>query len=203
MKVIIVDGKQYDLLSLEEAMNTPLEPKRCFVYIGERFYPISFTMADAYVAPEQCLYLMPAFAYIPVDDGDPKWNISNYRVIDFDNAVSMADMYAQTNKLSELTKESLIPDADDKLDYYEITNDQSNLLQGLLQFINSKQILCRRYADRFDNYPNTIRILGKDKITIDKFMEFMNNMDGKATIIIENADDDVANPIPKPIVIEL
>jgi hypothetical protein len=34
-------------------------------------------------------------------------------------------------------------------------------------------------------------------------MEFMNNMDGKATIIIENADDDVANPIPKPIVIEL
>ena len=203
MKIIIVEGKQYDLLSLEEAMNTPLEPKRCFIYIGERFYPISFNMADAYVISEQCIYLMPAFAYIPVDDGDPKWNISNYRVIDFDNAVSMADMYAQTNKLSELTKESLIPDADDKLDYYEITNEQSNLLQGLLQFINSKQILCRRYADRFDNYPNTIRILGKDKITIDKFMEFMNNMDGKATIIIENADDDVANPIPKPIVIEL
>lgn len=203
MKIIIVEGKQYDLLSLAEAMNTPLEPKRCFIYIGERFYPISFNMADAYVTSEQCIYLIPAFAYIPVDDEDPKWNISNYRVIDFDNAVSMADMYAQTNKLSELTKESLIPDADDKLDYYEITNEQSNLLQGLLQFINSKQILCRRYADRFDNYPNTIRILGKDKITIDKFMEFMNNMDGKATIIIENADDDVANPIPKPIVIEL
>ena len=206
MKIILIDGKQYDLMTIAEAFEgiDTLEPRRCYIEIGSRFYPVSFNMGNAYnVPPKHGVYILSSLLYVPVDDGTPQWNLSNYQIIDFNNMQTISDAYNEINKMSELAKETLIPSSDDEINKYEITNEQTNLLKALLMFVNSKEIVCRRYADRFDNYPNTIRILKKKNISIDKFMEFINNMDGKATITIENADDDVANPIPKPIVIEL
>lgn len=206
MKIILIEGKQYDLMTIQEAFEgiETLDPRRCFIEIGTRFYPVSFNMHAAYAyPPKHGVYILSTLLYVPVDDGSPYWNLCNYQIIDFNNIDNISDVYAKTNMMSELAKETLIPSADDKIDKYEITNDQTNLLKALLMFVNSKEIFCRRYADRFDNYPNTIRILKRKNISIDKFMEFITNMDGKATITIENADDDVANPIPKPIIMEL
>lgn len=200
MKIIVIDGKQYELLSINEMFLPTVDPRRNFVELGNKFFPIYYGT----VTNNHGVYLINNWGYRVVDnDPDGKYDIDKYSVVDFNNIESMVEMYEKNNQLNTIIKESLIPDKEDEIYSHEIQTNESNLMKALQMFLNSKQITPLRYASRFANYPNTIRILNKDRISIDKFMEFITNMDAKATIIIENRDPDVANPIPSPITMEL
>lgn len=200
MKIIVIDGKQYELISIEEVFLPTVDQRRNFVEIGTKFFPIYYDT----VANNHGIYLINNWGYrLVVNDPDGNYDIDKYSVIDFNNISSMVEMYEKNNQLNTIIKETLIPDKEDDIYYHEIQNNESNLMKALQMFLNSKQINPLRYSSRFANYPNTIRILNKDRISIDKFMEFINNMDAKATIIIDNKDSDVANPIPSPITMEL
>lgn len=200
MKIIVIDGKQYELISIEEVFLPTVDQRRNFVEIGTKFFPIYYDT----VANNHGIYLINNWGYrLVVNDPDGNYDIDKYSVIDFNNISSMVEMYEKNNQLNTIIKETLIPDKEDDIYYHEIQNNESNLMKALQMFLNSKQINPLRYSSRFANYPNTIRILNKDRISIDKFMEFINNMDAKATIIIDNKDFDVANPIPSPITMEL
>lgn len=200
MKIIVIDNKQYELLTIREAFIPSVDPRRSYVEVGSKFYPIFYgTAGNAHG-----IYLVNSVLYtIVTNDPTGKFETARYSIVDFNNIQSMVEMYEKNNQLNTIMKETLIPDKEDIIYYHEIQNKESNLMKALQMFLNSKQITPIRYADRFANYPNTIRILNKDRVSIDKFMEFITAMDGKATITIENKSDDVANPIPSPITMEL
>lgn len=198
----MINNKQYELLTIQEAFMPTVDSRRSCVEVGTKFYPIYY--GTAYGGCPHGFYLVNSVMYtLKTNDPNDDYEISKYPIIDFNNIESMAEMYERNNQLNMIMKEALIPDKEDPIYYHEIQNTESNLMKALQMFLNSKQIMPIRYSDRFNNYPNTIRILNKDRVSIDKFMEFITNMDAKATITIENKSPDVANPIPSPIVMEL
>ena len=74
-------------------------------------------------------------------------------------------------------------------------------MAALKEAINGKQIDLANYEYKFGtNYNNDMRLLSKPDITMNKLKSFLNKLDLKASIVIEDASDDVPNPLGRKIV---
>lgn len=203
MKILIVNNIQYELIDLNSALQLSYEFdfSKTLVEFEGRFYPVII----GYPNPmKHGLYLVPQVLYRLVTIDNPTWYISEYTLMDFNNIQSIADIYQQSNCLNNIVKPSLIADNKDKIYHHDISNNETSLMTALHLFMNAKQVDIDLYADRMKDFSNNKRLL-KNKLEVShkKFMEFMEAFDGKAKIVIENAEPNVPNPIPEPIIVEL
>ena len=75
---------------------------------------------------------------------------------------------------------------------------------GLKKAVIAKEIDIDKYQGRFgSNYSNDKRLFNDGSITMSKLKTMMKALDMKGTLIIEDLNEDVPNPIGSKIVIDL
>ena len=133
--------------------------------------------------------------------------MNNYTVenniVDMANVSSMSDLIEKNNRLKELECVTLTS-TDGEITRLVISKNDRPEMAALKEAINSKNIDLNKYEARFDgNYNNDKRLLFKESISIGKLKSTANALDMKLTLIIEDKNKDVPNPIGKRIIAEI
>ena len=90
-------------------------------------------------------------------------------------------------------------------DFDGINDDEdSNEMKGMKEAVIAKHIDLDKYEHRFgSNYNNDKRLFNKHTISLPMIKRLCNALDMKATLVIEDANSDVPNPIGKKITIDV
>ena len=89
----------------------------------------------------------------------------------------------------------------DNITFVKVGANDTPHMAALKEAINGKQIDLANYEYKFGtNYNNDMRLLNKSDITMNKLKSFLSKLDLKASIVIEDASDDVPNPLGRKIV---
>ena len=124
------------------------------------------------------------------------------KIIDFSDCSNYHDIIAKQKAIKDVRSE-LMTNAD-HVSYYPIGDNDTKLMAGLKESINSKQCDINCYEPNFDgNFLNDIRILNGESITDKKTIKFGNAMDIKITVRFEDKSPDVPNPMGKVVEVEL
>lgn len=128
---------------------------------------------------------------------------SDTKVIDFGNTKSYQELINASESIRKIENEILI--STDNVYVLPIREKDTPEMVGLKEAINDKHIDIEKYQPRFgSNYGNDRRLLeNSPSITFPKLTTMMNIFDLKGTLILEDKDPNVPNPINKKIIIEL
>lgn len=194
-----INDKIYDVIKFDEYVASPEKYSYGYTAIseGDTVFPIrnkTDTRPGVYPGPVFSKFIHP------LEEEKDEYSIDN--IIDFDNAESIKDIISAQDKLRSAEKTILttidnvfIPTIDEN-DYPEMV--------GLKEAVIAKKIDLDKYEQRFGiNYNNDKRLFNKNTITMSKLKTMLNALDMKASLIIEDKDPDVPNPIGKRIVVEL
>lgn len=129
-----------------------------------------------------------------------EYNRSN--VIDMSNTQSITELIDKQDKLRDLEREILTNP--DNITVPDISELDSPAMRGLKESIRSKNMDIDKYQDRFgEAFANTKRNLKAHDITLFMLNRFTKGLDIKCTLIFEDRNDNVANPMGKKIEIDL
>ena len=127
---------------------------------------------------------------------------STENIIDFGNATSLKEIIMKQNKLKNA--ERTILTTPENIFVPVIRDDDSPEMVGLKEAVIAKEIDIDKYQARFgSNYSNDKRLFNDKSITLSKLKTMFKALDMKGTLIIEDLNDDIPNPIGKKIVIDL
>lgn len=194
-----INDKLFDVVSISEYNKNP------DMYISDStaiendglLYPIKKTMDNG---KPGMFHTDPANFFISPSE-EERSLYSSDNIIDF-NGESIKDIIIAQTKLK--SAERTILTSIDNLFIPHIDQDDEPEMKALKEAIICKNIDIDKYANRFGkNFPNDKRILKKDSITMTKLKSVMEALDMKGTIIIEDKDPNVPNPIGKKIIAEL
>ncbi len=136
---------------------------------------------------------------------DPEQNIEEYQVsniINFDDAKSLKDLIEKQNKLKSM--ERVILTNPDNIFTPRIGENDSPEMIGLKEAVIAKHIDLDKYSARFgNNFSNDKRLFNDETITMSKLKTMFKALDMKGTLIIEDKDENVPNPIGKKIIVDL
>ena len=132
-----------------------------------------------------------------------KTEYSPEKTINFSNCKDIAQIMEKQELLRDEEKEILANP--DNIFIPPISGKESPAMLGLKQAVIEKHIDIDKYQDRFgeDNFPNVKRKFKDDDITMFMMNRINNALDIKATLILEDKNADVPNPIGKKITIDL
>lgn len=188
----IILGDQYDVISKEELYNNIEYYRNCKEKIA--------VLCDNYVLPlkfSNYNYTMePGYYY----NGGmykaifPTIDIMGMYVddmIDYRDIKEFRDLVDARVKLDNIKKEYLC--SSDNITKVPISENDKPLMEALKLFVNGKNIDINKYANRLEQPSNDKRKLNGNKISIDKFVNFIEALDGVAKIVIEDAPGDYPN----------
>ncbi len=134
------------------------------------------------------------------EDGDPEYSVDN--IINFDDAKSLKEVIEKQSELKSM--ERIILTNPDNIFTPRIGENDSPEMVGLKKAVIAKHIDLDKYSARFgNNYSNDKRLFNDDTITMSKLKTMFQALDIKATLIIEDKNDSVPNPIGEQIIVEL
>ena len=207
MRKATIQGKFYDVVSLEEYQNHP------------DLYCSSMTAVDISRVDGSNI-ILPYRSGNPSDDrpgiykleglGDlmvlPE-NEEEYKptdMVSFDHIQDIQEYTERCAHVRSMECDTLTCTDPSKHYHPPISGKESPEMRGLKDAIMAKGIDIDQYADRFgDNFPNDKRQLKSDSITLFMLKRFCRCLDMKAELIIEDSNTGVPNPIGDPIVIDL
>ena len=132
---------------------------------------------------------------LPEDD-DVQYSIEN--VIDLSNSENIEDLMRKQDQVRNIEKEILTSPGD--ITVPNISRLDSPEMRAVKEAIIAKHMDINKYSERFgSNFANDKRILKTNAITQKMMKRILSNIDVKATIILEDASPDVANPMGKKI----
>lgn len=121
---------------------------------------------------------------------------SSRNLIDFSQAGSIKEIIETQEKLSDAERQILT--TVDNVFIPPRLPEETPEMGAIKEAITAKAIDIDKYEYRFgSNYNNDKRILKKDRITFDKLRSTCKALDMRATLIIEDQNPDVPNPIGK------
>lgn len=130
------------------------------------------------------------------------YRISESNTVDFNNTENIRDVIKAQEKLMSL--ESSLLTTVDNISIPEINQNDSPEMKALKQSIIFKKIDLDKYGSKMGpNYQNNKRLLKKNDITSAKLKEFANTLDIKISLVLEDMDDSVINPIGRKIKVAL
>jgi hypothetical protein len=136
---------------------------------------------------------------------EPSENINDYdgsSIIDFDNSKSIHDMMEKQRVVRSLERDILT--SPDNIFTPKIFDDDSPEMKALKTAVLEKQIDLDKYEPRFgSNYNNDKRLFNKNTISLSMTKRVCDALDIKATLILEDKNPDVPNPIGRTIKVEL
>lgn len=142
----------------------------------------------------------PFFEYVLPEKEDTQYSSEN--IVDLKNSTSMAEFLDKQTQVRDIEREMLT--SPDSITVPNISSNDQPLMRGMKEAVKAKRIDINKYEDRFGpNFANDKRSLKGNTITIKMFNRVAKNLDMKATLIIEDANPDVPNPIGKKIIVDL
>lgn len=144
------------------------------------------------------------FFYVP--DGGNEKEVKEYSsddMLDFSKCTTIAEIMEKQEILRDEEKEILANP--DNIFVPTISEKDSPAMRGLKQAVIEKHIDIDKYQDRFgkENFPNDKRKFKDTDITMFMMNRMNKALDIKATLILEDKNPDVPNPIGKKICIDL
>lgn len=131
-----------------------------------------------------------------------EYKITDENTVDFNNTENIRDVIKAQEKLMSL-ESSLLTTADN-ITIPEINQNDAPEMKALKQAIMFKKIDLDKYGTKMGpNYQNNKRLLKKNDITSAKLKEFANTLDIKISLVLEDMDDSVINPIGRKIKVYL
>lgn len=200
-KKIKVDNAIIDIVPYEELDR-----------FGEDAYNSVGITKDNYVLPYRRhgdnrvgVYKNSLFAVLKTprtDEEKEEYKITNENTVDFNNTENIRDVIKAQEKLMNL-ESSLLTTADN-ITIPEINQNDAPEMKALKQAIMFKKIDLDKYGTKMGpNYQNNKRLLKKNDITSAKLKEFANTLDIKISLVLEDMDDSVINPIGRKIKVYL
>ena len=126
---------------------------------------------------------------------------SSDNIIDF-KSDNIKELIEKSNKLKDMEREILT--SPDNIFIPPLLDNDSPEMRGLKKAVIAKKIDLYKYASRFgSNFQNDRRLFSNTSITMDKLKKFLENLDMKGTLIIEDKSPDVPNPMGCKIIAEI
>lgn len=187
-----IEGASYDVISLDDLRkNLPvycnITDKVAVLYNN---YVLPIRNPSIY-STEPGYYLSYGFSkiilpnsYVPgmvVDD-----------MIDFRNVKEFKDLVEARIKIDNINREYL--SSTDNITRPSISEYDEPLMIALKRFIIAKNIDINKYSQKLEQPSNDKRKLNGNKISIGKFSNFIEALDGVAKIVIEDAHNNPPNP---------
>lgn len=196
-----IGDKIYDVISVEDYIKNQelIDPSYTAIKDGDYLYPIRPKTS------EQPGFYPISNAIIefkePMTDKDKEeYSIDN--TINFEDAKSLKEIISKQNKLKSAERSILT--TPDNIFIPTIGENDSPEMVGLKKAVIAKEIDIDKYQGRFgSNYSNDKRLFNDGSITMSKLKTMMKALDMKGTLIIEDLNEDVPNPIGSKIVIDL
>ena len=136
-----------------------------------------------------------------VQTGD-EFKKENLDIIDFSNTKSIQDFMEKNSQIRQM-EENILTDVDSVFAPRIDPNDQP-AMKAFKEAICNKKIDINKYASRFgDNFLNDKRILKTGNITLGKLVSMGNYLDMRMSLVIEDKNPKVPNPIGKTITVTL
>ena len=193
-----IENKMYDVVSFEEYVNTKEGlPQNTAIEENGVLYPLR-NKTDT--APGYYDYGVVGKFVQPTEANGDKYKADN--IINFDNVDSLKGIIEKQDQLRKMEREILT--SPDNIFTPSIKDSDTPEMKGLKEAVIAKHIDLDKYQHRFgSNYCNDRRILFKSDITLAMMKRMFNALDMKGTLIIEDKEGDIANPIGRKIVIDL
>lgn len=138
---------------------------------------------------------------LPVTDED-KEEYNKGRLVDFNKATSMTELINMQETVIDMEKDILTNP--DNISVYQISEKDTPAMRLLKEAVNAKHINLDSYDYRFgSNYNNDKRIFNKNNVSLAMMERMANALDMKLTLTLQDVSDDVANPIGKPMSIDV
>ena len=137
----------------------------------------------------------------PQDDIDKEaYSVDN--IIDFQNQTNIRGIIEQQNAMRDA--ERIILTTPDNIFVPNIKQDDSPVMKGLKTAVINKHIDLDKYGPRFGvNYNNDKRLFNNSTISLAKLEKIGKALDMKLTLVIEDANEDIPNPMGEKVVVEL
>jgi hypothetical protein len=135
--------------------------------------------------------------YKPRDGDLSRYKEENLEIIDLGGSKTTKEFMERSQKVKEINKTILENDTD----AYVATRlgDETPEMSIFKDAIDAKRMNIRNYETAIEEnggrFNNDIRIIGKKNISFDKMKMFGNSFDMKITVIIEDKNEDVPNPM--------
>lgn len=141
-------------------------------------------------------------SYIEEPEADELEQYLDKDIIDFDNSTSIHDMMEKQRIVRTLERDILT--SPDNIFSPKIFDDDSPEMKALKTAVLEKHIDLDKYEPRFgSNYNNDKRLFNKSNISLSMTKRLCEALDIKATLILEDKNEDVPNPIGRKITVEL
>jgi len=202
LKKAKADNKIYEVVKEDEFVKAKsgFAGATLAVEQGEFFYP-ERNMEDA-LTKKPGIYDYETFFYYekPTKPEDIE-ELSINNIIDF-NGKNIKDIILSDKLLKDKEREILI--SSDNIDILTISDNDEPEMKGLKLAINAKKMDIDTYESRFGaNFNNDKRLITKNTISMKKLKSICENLDINVKIVLEDSNDNVVNPIGKPIEIYL
>ncbi len=203
MDKAFIDGKIIDVVSESEYQRNPgiYKPGEVGIEMNGYVLPVRATKYDYDTVgyyPGQVFNRMT----MPHTE-DEIQNYSSEHVANFQNVNTLRELVEEQNKIN--TEQIMYLTTSDNIFAPQIDpiND-TPLMAGFKQAVIDKQIDINKYSSRFGNdFNNDRRKFNLNRISLDKFVSIGGKLDMKATLIIEDKNPNVPNPIGHKIVVDL
>lgn len=208
MKKVAVNGKMCDVVSLEEYCNNKdlYLTNSTLIECDDFDKPMLLPIINPYDKESYGIRIQSGNVFAEVnlnctEQQEEEYNPDN--VIDLSKANSIKELMDKQDMIRDVEREIIT--TPDSITVPDISKDDEPAMKAIKMAITKKHIDLDKYAQRFGpNYNNDKRTILKNRISLQMLERMCDNLDMKATLIIEDANPDVANPIgDEPIVVEL
>lgn len=138
----------------------------------------------------------------PTEDNPRIEEYRDSNIIDYSNVDSMVEFVKKQEIVRSLERDILTNP--DNIFTPVINQDDSPAMRAIKQAVIDKHIDIDKYEPRFgSNYNNDKRLFNKSTISLPMAVRICNALDIKATLTLQNSDDNVPNPMKSSITVEL
>lgn len=197
LKRAVVDKKMYDVIESKDIYKEKDLDNTNAIHHENYILPLMRTYNQktigVYITDEVSVINLP-------ETDDDKRKYSDENMIDL--ASDSTKEYIKKKRELQNMEENIL--YSDNPNHYVIMKDDSPEMKCLKRAINMKSIDIHNYEHRFgDKFQNTIRLLNKGNISLQKLKEFAESLDFKLTLTIEDKNEEVANPMKGKVSMEL
>ena len=203
LKKANLDGKMYDVVNYtdfcgnKELYNNIMTAVEINLNGNNMILPIRSSNDD-----RPGLYNQGCIDFMICPDDKKEEYSADAIVADFSKVKDIKDLIQVQDKIRDIEKEILTNP--DNITVPSITGEDSPEMRALKEAIKSKEMDIDKYQERFGaNFPNDKRLLKQNDITQKMLKRICKNLDIKATLILEDVNPDVPNPMNTKISVDL